>query len=311
MANSGQVVCFISSQGLCAKIGWLNPEFQFTATDFMSMAAKSRDLVDKTSGATLQMEGHVDMLSQSAKDQWELEAFGSSPYHLPSWSLARRPPSSCPNAKHCLEICLTLTEELGAEPPPSHSGLAPLMEDMLHDIRTRFTKAVVTGPGRAVLFCEGLTMDKARDAALLHTGAGTWVGKSAYLTTDPMTIQEGWWAIAQAVTDCWVRARGLGHPCVNPLAQKPFRFDCPRGSSIKDASADGGSNCQPEITIDVGETKDLHHLSSPHLPQIMGSRVIGVQYQWLPQYCLGLIGQTDPSIPDKGDSTERKELTWR
>ena len=126
-----------------------------------------------------------------------MEASDSSPSHFPSWSLARRPLSSCPNMKHCLEICVTLTEELGEVPPPSHSQMAPLMEDMLHDARTRLTKAVVIGPGRAVVFygrCsmgEGLTADKARDATFLLTRAGTWVGKSAYLTTDPMTIQEG------------------------------------------------------------------------------------------------------------------------
>ena len=38
---------------------------------------------------------------------------------------------------------------------------------------------------------EGLTADKARDAAFLLTGACTWVGKSAYLTTEPMIIHEG------------------------------------------------------------------------------------------------------------------------
>ena len=116
------------------------------------MAAKSSDLVDKVSGANLQMEGHTDVPSQSANDLWESEALGSSPCHLLSWSPARRQPSSHPNTKHCLEICVTLTEELGAVPPPSHSWTVPLMEDMLHDIRTRLTKAVVTGPGRAVLF---------------------------------------------------------------------------------------------------------------------------------------------------------------
>ena len=73
--------------------------------------------------------------------------------------------------------------------------MAPLMEDMLPDARTGLTKAVVIGPGRAVLFYgrhsmgEGLTTDKARDAAFLITQAGTWVGKSAYLAADPMTIQ--------------------------------------------------------------------------------------------------------------------------
>ena len=92
---------------------------------------------------------------------------------------------------------MTLTEELEAVPSPSHSWMAPLVEDMLHDIRTGLTKAVVTGPGRAVLFYgrhsmgEGLTADEARDAAFLLTGAGMWVGKSAYLAADPVTIQEG------------------------------------------------------------------------------------------------------------------------
>ena len=54
---------------------------------------------------------------------------------------------------------------------------------------------------------EGLKVDEARDAAFLLTGAGTWVGKLAYLTTNPMTIQEGRRAIAQAVLDNRVKAR--------------------------------------------------------------------------------------------------------
>ena len=144
-ANWNQVVCFISCQGLCTQIEWLNLESQFTATNFMSMVAKSSDLVDKTFGANLQMEGHLDMPSQSAKDQQESEALGCSPSHLPSWSPARRLPSSHPNTKHCLEIHVTLTAELGTVPPPSHSWMAPLVEDMLHDVRTRLTKKVVTG----------------------------------------------------------------------------------------------------------------------------------------------------------------------
>ena len=113
------------------------------------------------------------------------------------------------------------------------------MEDMLHDIRTSLTKAVLTGPGRAVLFYErhsmgeDLTTDEARDAAFLLTGVGTWVGKPAYLAADPMTIQEGQQAIDQAISDHPVKARGPGHPCVNLLAQQPFRFDHLRGSPQK------------------------------------------------------------------------------
>ena len=60
---------------------------------------------------------------------------------------------------------MTLTEELGAVSLPSHSWTAPLMEDMLHDVRIDLTEAAVTGPGRAVLFYgrhslgDGLTTD--------------------------------------------------------------------------------------------------------------------------------------------------------
>ena len=215
------------------------------------MAAKLSDLGNRMSGANPQMEGHADVPSQSAKDLWKFEALGSSPSHLPSWSLARRLLSSHPNMKLCLEIHVTLTEELGAVPPPSHSWMAALVEDMLHDVRTGLTEAVVTGPGRAVLFYgrhsmgEGLTTDEARDATFLLTGAGMWVGKLAYLVADLLTIQEGQWAIGQAVMDHWVKAMGPGHPCVNLPAKQPFRFDCPRGSPIKDTYRDGGSNHQP------------------------------------------------------------------
>ena len=134
---------------------------------------------------------------------------------------------------------MTLMEELGAIPPPSHSWMAPLVEDMLCDARTELTKAVLTSPGRAFLFYrrhsmgEGLTADKARDATFLLTGAGTWVGKLAYLTADPMTIQEG------------KRARGPRHPHVYLLAQQPFQFNPLRNSPSKDASGDGGSNYPP------------------------------------------------------------------
>ena len=209
----------------------------------MSMAAKLSDLGDRTSGANLQMKGHVDVPSQSAEDQWELEALGSSPSHFLFWSPARRPPSGCPNTRHCLKIHVTLTEEFGPVSPSSHSWMAPLVEDMLHDVRTGLTKAVVTGPGRAVLFygrCslgEGLTIDEARDAAFLLTGAGMWVGKPAYLAADPMTIQEGRQVIAQAITDCRVKARGPESPCVNLSTKQPFRFDCTGGSPLKETPA--------------------------------------------------------------------------
>ena len=126
---------------------------------------------------------------------------------------------------------MTLTEETGVVPPLSHTWTAPLVEDMFHYARTGLTKAMVTGPGRTVLFYgrhslgEGLSPDESRDATFMLTGVGSWVGKPAYLAADPLTIQEGWWEIAQAITECQIKVRGLGHLHVNLLTPQPFRFD--------------------------------------------------------------------------------------
>ena len=76
----------------------------------------------------------------------------------------------------------------------------------------------------------------------LLKGAGTWVGKSAYLTANPMTIQEGKRAIAQAISDNRVMARGPEHPRVNLLAQQPFWFNAHRTSPLKDMFRDCSSD---------------------------------------------------------------------
>ena len=52
-------------------------------------------------------------------------------------------------------------EELVAIPPPSHSWMAPLVEDMLQNVRTGLTEAVVTDPGRTVLFFRRHSIGKA------------------------------------------------------------------------------------------------------------------------------------------------------
>ena len=45
-----------------------------------------------------------------------------------------------------------------------------------------------------------LSPGESRDTAFMLTGVGTWVGKPAYLAADPLTIQEGWQDMAQAIT---------------------------------------------------------------------------------------------------------------
>ena len=167
-----------------------------------------------------------------------MEEEDSSPHNLLTWSPVQRPSTGRFNINYCLSIQVTLTDELGDVPPPSHAWMAPVVEDML-DLWKQF----VIGPGRAILFygrCSmggGLKVDEARDATFLLTGVGTWGGKSAYLTANPMTLQEGKRAIAQAVLDNGVKARGPGCPRVNLPAQQPFRFNTSRASPLGDQSA--------------------------------------------------------------------------
>ena len=180
------------------------------------MAAKLSNLGDKTSEANLQVEGQVEKPAQGAADQQETEEEDGSPPNSPTWSPVQRPPLGCLNMKHCLEM--TLTDEFRDVPPPPHAWMAPVVENMLQEARAGLTEAVVISPGRAILFNgrhlmgEGLKADEARDAAFLLTGAGMWVGKSAYLIANLMTIQEGRRAIAQAISDNRVKARGPGYP---------------------------------------------------------------------------------------------------
>ena len=101
----------------------------------MSMAAKSSNISDKTSEASLQVDGQVEKPAQGAVDQWETEEEDSSPHHLLKWSPVQRMSLGCLNTKHCLEIQVTLTDELGDAPPPSHAWMAPVVEDMLQEAR--------------------------------------------------------------------------------------------------------------------------------------------------------------------------------
>ena len=167
-------------------------------TAFVSMATKSNDLDDQQSGANLQTEGHICTPPSGWNGPGETEALGSTPSHLPSQSLVRKPMPDHPDTWYCLGIHITLTKEAGAAPPPPLAWMVPVVEDMLCHGRTGLTKAVVMGLGRAVLFYgrwslgRGLSLGEARDATFTLAGAGTWVGKSAHLAADPLTLWEGW-----------------------------------------------------------------------------------------------------------------------
>ena len=164
---------------------------------------------------------------------------------------------------------------------------------------------------------ESLTTDEARDATFILTGAGTWVGKWAYLAADPLTIQEGRRAIAQAVSDHQVKARGPGHPHVNLLTQQPFWFDPPRSFPLKDESGDGGSDHPPSPhqpsrgqecnRCQRDQRPPPHQSPSPSLDHGFDSNWILLSTASL--MLLGLTSQMGPDIPGEVDIIERKELT--
>ena len=107
------------------------------------------------------------------------------------------------------------------------------------------------------------------------TGVGTWVGKPAYLATDPLTLQEGWQEIAWAMTKCQIKARGPRHPCVNPST--PIHSDLtdreihPKETFLEmtiQTTNYHHTDLQGAITvIDVEETRDFNHLKPHHHPQ--------------------------------------------
>ena len=81
------------------------------------MAAKLSNLVDKMSKANLQVGGQVEKPAQGVVDLQEMEEEDSSPLHSLMWSPVQRLPLGHLNTKHCLEIQVTLTDEIGRHAP--------------------------------------------------------------------------------------------------------------------------------------------------------------------------------------------------
>ena len=203
-------------------------------------------------------------------------ASGSSPSHLPSWPPAKRPLPSHPNTRYCLGTHVTLTEETGVVSPPPHAWTAPLVEDMLCYAITGLSKAMVMGPGRAILFYErqslgeGLSLGRSRDTTIILMG---WAFGSVNqpILLHPLTIQKGPWEIAQAITECWIKARSPGCPRVNPLTPQPFKFDLLGDSSQKDTPGDANSDHQllhhwPQRGQNHNQCRRDQGLPPPQLP---------------------------------------------
>ena len=134
----------------------------------------------------------------------------------------------------------------------------------------------------------------------------------------PYDHPKGKRAIAQAVSANRVKARGPGHPCVNPPPNSPSS-SMPRGYLPQRMCLETVVLTIPKHPIGPFEaknttgdegTKGLNHLGLLHLHWTMVLRVTEAHYQW-PLWCHPdqtiQIGQ---GIPDDVDGIERRH-TWK
>ena len=130
---------------------------------------------------------HTLTLPSGQNGPEDQEAFGSTPSHSPSQSLARIPTPDSPETWYCLEIQVISTEDGGVTLPPPDMWQVPIIKDMVWDDTSGLTVAVVTSPGRVVLFYgqqllgEGFSLGKAWGIVFMLSGVIGWVGKQAQL----------------------------------------------------------------------------------------------------------------------------------
>ena len=219
---------------------------------------------------------------------------------------------------------MTLTEERCGTPTIPHldstfSGTyAPLCQNRTHQNcgnRPRWGSPFY----QRCSLGEDLSPDESRDATFMLTGAGTWVGKPAYLAAEHLAIQEGWWEIAQAITKHQIKVRGPRHPQMNLSTPQPFRCDWWRDSPQKETPGDANSYhellpCWPlrgQSHNRHGRDGRSYHLSPHCCPQIMGLKAIEVWCLWPHQCHHCQTDQKAPGISTEVDDMGKLELTWK
>ena len=77
------------------------------------------------------MEGHTLTPPSGWNGPEDTKAFGSTPSHSPSQSLARKLTPNWPETQYCLEIQVISTKDGKMTPPPPHTWQMPVVEDMV------------------------------------------------------------------------------------------------------------------------------------------------------------------------------------
>ena len=194
------------------------------------MATRLSNQDDQKPGINIQTEGYTLTPPSGWNSPEDPEVFGSAPSHSPSQSLARKSTPDWPETWYYLKIQETFTKDERVTPPPPYAWQMPIVKDMVWDGKAGLTEAIVSGPGRAILFYgqwslgEGLSLGVACDAAFTLSGHISFVDKQAQLNVKPISLGDGWQWIAQAITKGHIEPKGPGHPCSIPPASAPFNF---------------------------------------------------------------------------------------
>ena len=212
-------------------------------------------------------------------------------------------------------------EELGAIPLPSHSLMAPLVEDMLHDARTGLTVAVVAGPGRAVVFYGRLLMGRAWPQMRLEMPHSYSQELVHGWENQPTSLQTQWQfkrVKGPLLKPYWIIKLRWGDQDIpewicqpnNPSGLIPLEVHL-RKMHLEIAVLNTHHQTHwPSSSQEHNRHRREQRLSSFHLPQTMGLRVTGVHY-WQHPWCHpDQTSQMGQDVPDMVEDIEKK-TTWR
>ena len=120
---------------------------------------------------------------------------------------------------YCGHIRVTLGEEGGDQPLPSHAWSVSLIVDMFQEgLEEQIGKAVLLDPGKSILFLgsqslkEGPPLGNTRDVGFTFMGPINWASRTAEVEATINTVQEACWAILDTVVEKRTKARRPRHP---------------------------------------------------------------------------------------------------
>ena len=120
VASTSSVVSWFSCWVLCTWIEHTYPEFWLMANISMSVVITSSNLDDQKSGVVTHREGPTLTPMSGWNGLEEIEAFGSTSSHSPSWSPVRNQIYDCPETWYCLEIQVISTKYGELHHHPTH-----------------------------------------------------------------------------------------------------------------------------------------------------------------------------------------------